>query len=39
MGARGRERAEREWNWPRLVERMDDAYAQAIAVRREKSGT
>ena len=37
MGARGRERAEREWNWPRLVERMDDAYAQAVAVRRERT--
>ena len=38
MGARGRERAEREWNWPRLVERMDGAYAEAVAARREKTG-
>ena len=36
MGAAGRARAEREWNWPRLLDRMDDAYAQAIAARRAK---
>jgi glycosyltransferase involved in cell wall biosynthesis len=34
MGERGREKAVREWSWPRLVERMDDAYAQAIEARR-----
>jgi glycosyltransferase involved in cell wall biosynthesis len=34
MGARGREKAIARWSWPRLVERMDDAYAQAIAARR-----
>jgi glycosyltransferase involved in cell wall biosynthesis len=34
MGERGRAKAIAEWSWPRLVERMDEAYAQAIAVRR-----
>ncbi len=34
MGERGRAKAIAEWSWPRLVERMDDAYAQAIAARR-----
>jgi glycosyltransferase involved in cell wall biosynthesis len=38
MGARGRDKALAEWSWPRLVDRMDDAYAQAIAARREKLG-
>ena len=38
MGAAGRAKAEARWNWPRLVERMDDAYGQAIAARRAKSG-
>jgi glycosyltransferase involved in cell wall biosynthesis len=38
MGAAGRAKAEREWNWPRLLERMDDAYAQAIAARQAKMG-
>jgi glycosyltransferase involved in cell wall biosynthesis len=33
LGAAGRERAEREWNWPRLVDRMDAAYAEAIVAR------
>jgi glycosyltransferase involved in cell wall biosynthesis len=36
IGAAGRERAEREWNWPRLVERMDTAYAEAIVARHAK---
>ena len=36
IGAAGRERAEREWNWPRLVERMDAAYAEAIVARSAK---
>ena len=36
MGARGRSRAEAEWNWPRLLDRMDDAYAQAIEARAAK---
>ena len=33
IGAAGRDRAEREWNWPRLVEKMDAAYAEAIVAR------
>jgi len=36
LGGAGRERAEREWNWPRLVDRMDAAYAQAIVARSAK---
>jgi glycosyltransferase involved in cell wall biosynthesis len=36
MGAAGRQRAEAEWNWPRLLDRMDAAYADAIATRRAK---
>ena len=31
MGAAGREKAERLWGWPRLLDRMEDAYAEAIA--------
>ncbi len=34
MGAAGRAKAIAEWSWPRLVERMDDAYGQAIEARR-----
>jgi glycosyltransferase involved in cell wall biosynthesis len=34
MGERGRAKAIAEWSWPRLVERMDDAYTQAIEARR-----
>ena len=34
LGAAGRAKAEREWSWPRLVERMDGAYAEAIGRRR-----
>lgn len=37
MGAAGRERALAEWNWPRLLDRMDDAYAQAIETRARKT--
>jgi glycosyltransferase involved in cell wall biosynthesis len=33
MGAAGREKCERLWSWPRLLDRMDDAYAQAIEAR------
>ncbi|MET0127040.1 MAG: glycosyltransferase family 4 protein [Solirubrobacterales bacterium] len=33
MGERGRRRALDEWSWPRLVERMDRVYSEAIAVR------
>jgi hypothetical protein len=36
MGAAGRARAEAEWNWPRLLDRMDAAYAEAIGVRAAK---
>ena len=36
MGAAGRERALAEWNWPRLLDRMDGAYSEAIAARRLK---
>jgi hypothetical protein len=36
LGAAGREKALREWSWPQLVERMDDAYAQAISHRRRQ---
>jgi glycosyltransferase involved in cell wall biosynthesis len=34
IGESGREKAERLWGWPRLVDRMDDAYAEAIRERR-----
>jgi glycosyltransferase involved in cell wall biosynthesis len=36
MGRAGRARAEAEWNWPRLLDRMDVAYAEAIQARRKK---
>ena len=39
IGAAGREKAEREWSWPSLVERMDRAYAEALAARRAKLGS
>ena len=38
MGAAGRKKCERLWSWPRLLDRMDGAYAEAIATRREKTG-
>ena len=38
MGAAGRKKAERLWGWPRLLDRMDDVYAEAIAARRLKLG-
>lgn len=38
MGAAGRAKAEREWGWPRLVERMDEAYAGAVERRRSFKG-
>jgi glycosyltransferase involved in cell wall biosynthesis len=37
IGAAARSKAEREWSWPSLVERMDAAYAEAIEARRERS--
>jgi glycosyltransferase involved in cell wall biosynthesis len=36
LGEAGRAKAEREWSWPRLVERMDAAYAEAIEARRSR---
>jgi glycosyltransferase involved in cell wall biosynthesis len=38
LGAAGRAKCEQLWSWPRLLDRMDGAYAQAIAARREKAG-
>ena len=38
IGAAGRAKAKREWSWPSLLDRMDDAYAQAVEVRRAKMG-
>jgi hypothetical protein len=37
MGGAGREKAVREWAWPRLLDRMDDIYRGAIETRRERS--
>jgi D-inositol-3-phosphate glycosyltransferase len=37
IGAAGRAKAEREWSWPSLVDRMDAAYAEAIEARLERS--
>lgn len=36
MAAAGRAKAEAEWDWPRLVERMDHAYREAVEARRAK---
>jgi D-inositol-3-phosphate glycosyltransferase len=36
MGAAGRARAVRDWSWPRLTDRLEEAYAEAIATRRAK---
>jgi glycosyltransferase involved in cell wall biosynthesis len=38
LGSAGRAKAERCWAWPALLDRMDGAYAEAIAARREKLG-
>ncbi len=38
IGAAGRAKAERLWAWPALLDRMDTAYAEAIAARRAKLG-
>jgi glycosyltransferase involved in cell wall biosynthesis len=38
MGQAGRDKAVREWGWESLLDRMDAAYGQAIAARREKLG-
>jgi glycosyltransferase involved in cell wall biosynthesis len=36
MGQAGRAKAERLWSWPRLLDRMDAAYAEAIETRTAK---
>ena len=36
MGAAGRQKSERLWSWPRLLDRMDEAYAEAIRERTRK---
>jgi glycosyltransferase involved in cell wall biosynthesis len=38
LGQAGRAKANREWSWPRLLDRMDRAYAEAIEARRAKLG-
>jgi glycosyltransferase involved in cell wall biosynthesis len=38
MGAEGRRRCEQRWAWPALLDRMEEAYAEAIGARREKTG-
>ena len=37
LGQAGRAKAEREWAWPALLDRMDVAYDEAIAERRRKT--
>jgi glycosyltransferase involved in cell wall biosynthesis len=39
MGAAGRAKAEGTWSWPALIDRMDAAYAEAIAARRASRST
>jgi glycosyltransferase involved in cell wall biosynthesis len=38
LGEAGRAKAVREWSWATLVDRMDSAYAEAIATRRARMG-
>jgi glycosyltransferase involved in cell wall biosynthesis len=38
MGAAGRNKAERLWSWPHLLDRMEGVYAEAIDARRKKLG-
>ena len=38
MGEAGRRKAVRLWSWPRLLDRMDAAYAQAVEARRRRMG-
>jgi glycosyltransferase involved in cell wall biosynthesis len=38
IGTEGRRRCEQRWAWPALLDRMDDAYGEAIAARRLKLG-
>ena len=37
LGQNGRAKAEREWSWARLLDRMDETYRGAIETRRERS--
>ena len=37
MGQAGREKAVRLWSWPRLLDRMDEAYGEAIGERRSRA--
>jgi glycosyltransferase involved in cell wall biosynthesis len=37
IGSAGRERAERLWSWPRLLDRMDEAYVEAMESRGERA--
>ena len=37
MGQAGREKALRLWSWPRLLDRMDEAYGEAIGARRSRA--
>jgi len=36
MGEAGRRRSVEEWNWPRLLDRMDASYEEAIEARAAK---
>jgi glycosyltransferase involved in cell wall biosynthesis len=38
LGDAGRAKAERLWAWPALLDRMDEAYREAIGARRERLG-
>ena len=38
LGEAGRRKAEEQWAWPALLDRMEDAYEEAIAARRQKLG-
>ncbi len=37
MGTAGRDKAVKRWGWPGLIDRMDEAYAEAIATRRTRT--
>jgi glycosyltransferase involved in cell wall biosynthesis len=37
MGQAGRQKASRLWSWPHLLDRMDEAYVEAIGERRARS--
>lgn len=38
LGAAGRAKAEERWGWPALLDRMERAYEEALAARRDKLG-